>query len=316
MVHSFDQQDFRIFDKGMEQKITHFDVGGDLLSLVILVENSSRVESILPELRKTGILFSEQVLGPSGEAAVVAFNDSVDKLLDFSADPKKLEKTFSHLRVGTSGSRLYDAMSIGVEMLTSRAGTASATETGGGARRRVLVVLSEATDDGSSAKLGEVLRAAQLANVAIYSVGLSTLRAELNEQPRKKCRDISPPGTFPLPPQPGTPQTPESEAQRQGNIDLLALAAYVVQHAKDKIMDHALEIATAATGGMHVPTFKDRSIERAIDEIGGELHAQYTLSYTPANPEEFGYHEIEVRLSRKGFRVRHRPGYYLTAPEN
>ncbi len=36
-----------------------------------------------------------------------------------------------------------------------------------------------------------------------------------------------------------------------------------------------------ATGGLYQSTVRDASIEKAIDEIGGELHAQYTLSYRP-----------------------------------
>jgi len=37
-------------------------------------------------VRKTGILFTQTVMGPNGEAAVVGFNDSVDKLQDFTTD--------------------------------------------------------------------------------------------------------------------------------------------------------------------------------------------------------------------------------------
>ena len=69
-----------------------------------------------------------------------------------------------------------------------------------------------------------------------------------------------------------------------------------------------------ATGGAHLATFRDRSIEKAIDEIGGELHSQYSLSYTPTGTGEMGYHEIKVSVDRAGVKVRARPGYYL-APE-
>jgi len=93
-------------------------------------------------------------------------------------------------------------------------------------RRRVMMILSEATDAGSEAKLGEVLRQAQLANVTIYSVGLSTTRAELLAKPKDTRPQITPPGTFPLPPQPGVPQTPTSEQNRYGNIDLMAVAVW------------------------------------------------------------------------------------------
>jgi len=98
-------------------------------------------------------------------------------------------------------------MAVSVEMLS---GTARATPDKPG-RRRVMMILSEATDAGSDAKLGEVLRNAQLANVTIYSVGLSTTRAELQAKPKDTRPQLTPPGTFPLPPQPGTPQTPPAK---------------------------------------------------------------------------------------------------------
>src|SRR5438552_3593748 len=186
-------------------------------------------------------------------------------------------------------------------------------------RRRVLMIVSEATDGGSEAKLGEVLRQAQLANVTIDSVGLSATRAELQAKPKDTRPQITPPGTFPLPPQPGVPQTPTSEQNRYGNIDLMAAAVWVVQHIHNQVKDHALEIAATATGGAHLSTFKDRSIEKAIDEIGGELHSQYNISYTPTGPDTPGYHEMKVSIvhnDARNLKVRARPGYYLAAPES
>jgi len=285
---------------------------------VILVETSSRIEALLPEIRKTGILFTQTVMGPTGEAAVVGFNDSVDKLQDFTTNADLIENTIAHLAPGTSGSKLYDAMAVGVEMLSGRP-QATADKPG---RRRVLMIVSEATDGehrGSTAELGEVLRQAQLTNVTIYSVGLSTTRAELQAKPKDTRPQITPPGTFPLPPQPGVPQTPTSEQNRYGNIDLMAAAVWVVQHIHDQVKGNVLEVAATATGGVHLPTFKDRSIEKAIDEIGGELHSQYTISYTPKGADTAGYHEIKVNIVRndaKILKVRARPGYYLATPES
>jgi VWFA-related protein len=312
MVANLEMKDFRITDNGIEQKISHFDLGGDPISLVVLLETSSRIDPMLPELRKTGILLTQTVMGPTGEAAIVGFNDSVDKLQDFTTNADQIEKTVSRLQTSTSGSKLYDAMAVGVEMLSGRP-QASPERSG---HRRVMLILSEATDVGSETRLGEVLRQAQLSNVTIYSVGLSTTRAELQSKPKDTRPQITPPGTFGLPPQPGTPQTPDTEAERYGSGNLLALAVWAVQHVKDKISDHALEVAATATGGAHLATFKDRSIEKAIDEIGGELHAQYSLSYTPTGTNEIGYHEIKVQVIPSGLKVRARPGYYVAPPES
>ena len=312
MVHNLDAKDFRVTDQGIAQKISTFDLGGDPISLVILVETSSRTEPLAPEIRKTGILFTQTVMGPTGEAAVVGFNDSVDKLQDFTSNADEIENTIANLRMGTSGSKLFDAMAVGVEMLTSRP-QATAEKPG---RRRVMLILSEAADEGSEKKLGEVLREAQLANVTIYSVGLSTTRAEFQSKPKPPQGTGLPVGT--LPPPPGVPDTPTLEANRNSGVDLLAAAVWAVQHIYGQVKANALEVAGTATGGAHLAAFRDRSIEKAIDEIGGELHSQYTLSYTPTDADVAGYHEIKVSVIRsdaKNLKIRARPGYYLALPD-
>jgi len=312
MVNDLDTKDFRITDNGVEQKISHFDLGGDPLSLVILIETSSRIDPLLPGMRKTGILFTQTVMGPEGEAAVVGFNDAVDKLQDFTRDGDAIENVVTKLQTGTSGSRLYDAMAVGVEMFSSRLPQPTADKPG---RQRVMLVISETVDAGSEAKLGEVLRKAQLANVTIYSVGLSTTRSELHSKPKdSRPAPIAPPGIRTLPPPPGT--IPTTDANLNGGVDLLGLAIWAVEHADNKVKDHAMEVACTATGGEHLATYKDRSIEKAIDEIGGELHSQYSISYAPSDSNAVGYHEIKVDVDRKNLKVRARPGYYVAPPES
>lgn len=312
LVDDLTAQDFRVTDNGVEQKISHFDFGGDPLSVVVLLETSSRIDPFLPQIRKTGTLFTQAVIGTDGEAAVVGFNDAVDKLQDFTQDTDAIERTISNLQTGSAGSRLYDAMSIAVDMLSKR--PQPAAENAG--RRRVLFVLSETADSGSETKLGEVLRQAQLANVTIFSVGLSTVRADLHSQPRSQPDRSVPPGINPLPAPPGTIQTPETANNEAAGADLLGLAIWAVQNVNHQVKDHAMEVAAAATGGDHLSTFKNRSIEKAIDQLAGELHSQYSISYAPTSGSAIGYHEIKVQVDRKGLNVRTRPGYYIAPPEN
>src|ERR1700681_4050923 len=181
-------------------------------------------------------------------------------------------------------------------------------------RRRVIIVVGEPRDSGSEEKLGEVLRQAQLSNVVIYGVGLSTTAAELRSPPQQSGqRPITPPGTFGMPPTPGTAQTPSNANGGSGNIDLGALAELAVRNAKTVVKDRPLEVATTATGGMYESSFRDRTIEKVVDAIGGELNAQYTLSYRPAGSDAAGYHQIKVTLDQADLKVRTRPGYYLDA---
>jgi VWFA-related protein len=314
LIDTLDAKDFQVTDNGIPQQIAHFDLGGDPLSIVFLVETSTRITPLLPQIQKAGIVLGETVMGSDGEAAVVGFNDSVDKLQDFTTNRDAVEKTLTKLNtVGTQGSKLFDAMALGVEMLSGRPlPTADAP-----GRRRVMLILSEATDVGSDTKLGAVLRRAQLLNVTIYSVGLSTTMAELKAPPKDTTPHVTPPGTFGRPGPPGVPQTPDTQAEQYGTGNLMELMVWAVKHVKDKITDHALELAATATGGEHVPTFKNHSIENAVDEIGGELHSQYSVSYIPTGTNQAGYHEIKVTVKKEGLKVRARPGYYIASgPES
>lgn len=316
MVHNLEQAEFSVTDNGVEQKISHFALGGQPVSVVVVVETSARIDPLLPELQKTGILLTQTVTGLTGEAAILGFSDTVDKLLDFTTNADAIESTMTKLQEGGPAAKLYDAMDAAVEMLSGRP-EASPSDLG---HRRVMLVLSEAHDDGSNAKLGEVLRKAQLANVTIYTVGLSTTKATLKKKPEYKDPPrATPEGTFGMPPAPGTVQTPTTDANANGaGFCVICLAVWAVQHTKDQVTAHALEIAATATGGSYEAAWKKHTLQKAIDEIGGELHSQYTLTYTPNDTNISGYHTISVKVAEeqtRGLSVRARPGYFLATED-
>src|SRR5580704_13444957 len=187
LVLDLDENNFRVFDNGVQQKLEGFDMGGGPLSVVIVMETSSRIQALLPAVRRTGILFTETVIGENGDAAVIGYDDEVRHLQDFTSDHDAIEKAVSNLKPGSSGTRLYDALSAAVTMLQSRPD----------ARRRVIITVAEALDGGSETKLGEILRDAQLANITIYSVGLSSTAAQARgEQKNGGTPSATPPGVF------------------------------------------------------------------------------------------------------------------------
>jgi VWFA-related protein len=307
MVLSLTKDKFHIYDNGVEQKIDHFDLGGDSLSIVFVVETSSHIEPMFPAVKHTGIVFAEAVMGMTAEVAILGYNDSVDLLQKFSTDPDRTQSTINHLRLGTSGSNLYDAMQRGISLLEQRPEP----------QRRIMVVVGEAQDSGSESKFGEVLRSAQLANVTIYSIGLSTAMADLRAPAPPPKPPLFPRGTYPYPTPGGAPQTPDLEAAMQDSgIDFSKIALWLIKTGRNAVGPNSLAIASKATGGLHVNVKKDGSIEKAMDEIGGEVHAQYTLGYRPSKDVPYGYHEIKVIVDRPGVSVRTRPGYYLAPPES
>jgi len=299
------KENFQILDNKEKQTIESFDLAGEPLSAVLVVETSSRVAPLLPTIQKSAIVFTQTVVGTSGNAAVIGYDKVVQRLQPFTENHDDIEKAITSLKAGDKSARLYDALSDAVVLLRGQPS----------GRRRVIIVVGEPLDSGSNEKFGQVLREAQLANIVIYSVGLSSTAALAHYEPQQTGPiSATPPGIFGMPPVPGTVQTPTSaERQNAVMLNLESIAELVVRNAPGLVIDHPLEIATAATGGMYQSTFRDRTIEKAMAAIGGDLNAQYTLSYVPTKSEEPGYHEIRIIVNRRGLKVRTRPGYYLEA---
>ena len=169
---------------------------------------------------------------------------------------------------------MYDALADAVVLLRTRPE----------GRRRVIIVVGESRDIGSNEKFGEVLRQAQLANIVIYAVGLSTTSAVARYAPQRLPRVPSRRPARSASAFSGTVQTPTSVEQHAGNMDMGTLAELAVRGAAGMVIGRPLEMAAAATGGLYRTTFRNRSIEDAVAEIGGDLNTQYTLTYEPANP--------------------------------
>jgi len=305
-VLNLTQQDFEVFDDGKPQPITHFDLGGDPLSIVLVLETSSRIAPLLPEVRKAGIIFTDMVMAGTGEAAVIGYDDEVDLLRPMTTDPDRVLAAIRHIKEGTSGARLYDALSRAEDILEAEPEE----------RRRVILIMGEKNDSGSETKLGAFLRRAQLANTSIYTIGLSSTAAAFRKPPDPAPPvEVSPPGTYPLPPPPGTAQTSDTVTQQVGNgMPLLPLIIWMVQHGVNAIGRNSLELAAEGTGGIYMGAFKDRSIEKAMNAIGNSLHNEYLLGYVPPGSQPYGYHEIEVRVLKPHLKIRTRPGYYLSPP--
>jgi len=313
LVSNLDAKDFQVMDNGVPQKITYLDLGHTPLLMVLLVETSSRIEPLLPDMRKTGIIFADVLMGQDDEAAVLGFNNSVDKLTDFTTNHETIFSTISELKCGTERATLFDAMSTGVDMLSGRVQRQSAADLA--ERRLVIVIMSEATDVGSDTRLNAVIQRAQLYNIAVYSVGIPTTLAELKAPGKDVRHRITPEGTFPQPGMPGTVQIQPTEDIRYGHGNLMNFNLWALKNVKDQITGHALQKAAAGTGGRHIATFGPTSMEKAVDEIAAELHSQYSLTYEPKGTKETGYHKIRVNVKRKDLKVRARPGYYLAPPE-
>ncbi len=297
-VVDLEKPDFVLTDNGAPQHITHFELSFQPLSLVIVVDTSAHVEGLLPQVRNSGVLFTQLVLGQAGEASVMTYDHQVDVKQDFTTDGDLVEKALKELKPGGEQARVSDAVLRAIGMLKNRPRE----------RRKVVVAIGEGRDFGSETPLGQALREAQISNISVYTVRLSAAKALLTRPPENPPPNPFPPGARPLPP--GVPPTPTAAENYGGNISLLPLIIELVRAGKALVSSDALKVYAAGTGAAHYDASSKRSIEEAVENIGRELHSQYLLTYNPNNLGEPEFHRIEVQVHRPAVHIRARPGYY------
>ncbi len=301
-IHDMLREDFTVIDNDAVQEVVGFDVSFLPISMVICVQTSDRVEGILGDIRKTAYLFTELVLGEHGEAALMTFDSRVKLPVDFTNDTAKLDAGLKGMRVGTSSVALADAMYSAIRLLLKRPE----------GHRKIIVVISESQNNGSRIGLGESLRTAQLYNISIYPVRLSTLSARLRRKPEVRPPNI-PAGVVVRPTMPGTPNTPTSQQQSTYFVtpNMIPIIIDLVRGVKNLIFDNPLEILAKGTGGRAFSPRTTSGVQESIIRIGEDIRSQYRLSYRPNNLNERGiYHRIEVTVPYEKLRLQHRVGYF------
>lgn len=306
-VYDLRREEISVFDNGVPQQVSVFELASQPISLVILLDTSRRVAPLLDRVRKSGILFTSYILGQFGEAAVITFDTDVTLQQEFTADPDEVIAAVEAISPGGTETRLADALDQAVDLLLERSEGS----------RRVIIAITEPRDQGSRIPLGVPLRNAQLAEISVYTISLSAIQADLMRRPEDAPVPASPypPGIFPLPPTPGQVQTPTTEANRQyARADLLRAISVLVSTLRHSRKDNVLELYAHGTGGLHYSSWSQQGFEKSLNEIGQDLHNQYLVSYRPSNRDQQGFHRIDIRVTRPRVSIRTRPGYYVGPP--
>jgi len=297
VVNSLTTLDFQLYDNKKLQKITE-DQATHPISLVVAIEASAEVEKIVPQVQKIGPLLSNLLIGDSGEIAVLSFDHRVQTLTGFTSDPDQINAAMKKLKPGSTSFRLNDAAMQAMNLLRNRPPT----------RKRILLLITESRDNGSELHVRDVLTAAEFANVVVYSVDMSHLVASLTSTAQPPRPDAIPPEARHLPA--GQIGTQTTDAQNTMGDWTPALKEIFIA-AKAIFIPNPLEVYTKYTGGREYSFMTQKTLERAVADIGEELHSQYLLTYSPNNQDEAGFHEIEVRILKPGLKVRTRNGYWL-----
>jgi len=168
-VSGLKQADFRVFEDGVAQDITHFLDQPAPISLSLLLDTSASMDQdnklILARQAAAGFI---DHMGADDVAQLVDFDSQVKILAPFTSDKDTLRQALKLAKAGGSTS-LYNALYTALSDLR-RQRSSDTSET----HRQAIVLLSDGEDTTSIVPYDDVLELAKRSEVTIYAIGVIT----------------------------------------------------------------------------------------------------------------------------------------------
>ncbi len=160
-VNNLPLADFRVFDNGAQQHVDYFTHSDAPISAGLVVDNSGSMED-----KRTAVIAAAldfvRASNPQDQIFIVNFNDEYYLDTDFTSSIAKLQQGLDHIQ-STGGTALYDAIVASLYHLKK-----------GTRQKKVLLVITDGSDDASQDTLEQVVRTAQqMHGPLIYCVGLT-----------------------------------------------------------------------------------------------------------------------------------------------
>jgi VWFA-related protein len=276
-VEGLDPREFVLLDNG---KLQRFDAEGFIppIALITVVQTGANTGAALMKIAKIGSMIGPLISGERGSAAVITFDSEVRVRQSFTRDTASVSNAIAALIPRSGGARMLDALSAAIMMFRD----------GPRDHRRVVLLIGEAKDRGSENRIESIATALQRDNVMVFSITYSPFLSAFTA----KQLDV--------------PKAPGG-----ANVNLLGVFEELGRLGKE----NTSALLVHHSGGRRIGFLSQGALEKAVAEIGEELHSQYLLGFSPEPAAAAGYHKIEVRVPRlPGAIVRFRPGYWLAAP--
>jgi VWFA-related protein len=301
-VYDLEKDEFKIYDNGELQDVKAFDSEMRRLSLVIVVETNDTTQPFLESVHPLGSLFSDAVMGPQGEVAVLTYSDHVDMPLDFTANGDKLDTVLRGLHGRGGGMHLDDAIARALMMLDHRPKE----------DRKVAIIFSDGYNIGSQTKRSEIVQRSMNSNITLYGLGFSPVRGLWEKPAKDPAPDLvaQSVGRTMGPNQPSTP-TAQENTWDTADIPIMSILLGLGEEAKKPLFKSSLQYFSRYSGGTYFQKWGKDTVQEALNHIATEIHSQYEVAYSPSNATQVGFHKIEVDVRRPGTKVRARAGWFF-----
>ncbi len=296
-VSGLRKEDFRLFEDGQEQQITHFSNERVPVSLGLVVDTSGSMEGEKwVSARQALNRFLFQLLDRDDEVFLYRFDNQPELIEGWTTDRERIATGLARIRPRGATS-LYDAVASAVPLAQT-----------GRHRKKAIVVISDGNDTNSRATVREIKTMIRSTEVLAYAIGIDTQMTSptWGGQPPSYPPPQGPRMPIPLPfPIPGRtpsqpprypPMPPPGSNTSRGRID-------------DRLNVAALRDITDESGGRTEIVRYPRDVDPATSGIADELSRQYHLGYSSQGRKDGQWHTIRVELRDGHDLVRARKGY-------
>lgn len=285
LVFSLKANDFVLTDDGVPQKVTLEDESTRPLSLVVLMQTGGAARGQFPSYANLSTMIAT-ILGPApNKVSIVNFDSRPEAASPFTSDVAQWKDAIDHPDVGNSGAAVFDGLEYAIGLLKQQPANT----------RRAILLISQEHDDGSQAKVKDVVRDLGVSNIAVYSMTFSSEKTAFR-QAFKDPPHLNPPMNI-------------GAGSFQGYFNLSEPLGMVLGSMRKNM---SAEIA--ALSGGETSSF-DNAVELGDDlnVLNNHIRNRYILSFYPTS-QNAGLHTITVRLPQHpGLLVSARRNYWLEA---
>lgn len=178
LVTGLPEENFTVYEDGVEQAIQFFAHGELPLKMVILLDVSTSMVQKLEMAQEAAVGFVE-ALTPGDEVQVVEFGSRVLTLVEFTPDFTEAAKAIRATTV-EGATALYNAVYVSLKDLEAYRSDQL--------DRRAIVVLSDGNDTKSVLQFEDVKEQAKKSNILIYAISLRANKADLKKEKYRNAK--------------------------------------------------------------------------------------------------------------------------------
>lgn len=157
-VSGLKQEDFRIFEDGVNQTILSFAQEDVPVSMGILLDLSGSMRGKIDQVNKAALAFI-RASNRQDQVFLIGFNEEVELLQDFTSDIDEITDALENIVVMGS-TAIYDAVYLGVQKAHT-----------GSKPKKAVVMITDAMDRESYYSLDQLVSKVQESDVQVFVVG-------------------------------------------------------------------------------------------------------------------------------------------------